>query len=66
MARYEILVDGKHRDRARSDDEMRAWLRGYCEKHGEDDPDAAHVQIRQTSLVSWVTGGKLVPREKFL
>jgi hypothetical protein len=66
VPRYEILVDGRHRDRARSDEELRAWLRGYREKHEEDDPDAAHVQIRQTSKLSWLTGGKLVPREKFL
>ena len=66
MPRYELLVDGKARDRAGSDEELRAWLAGYREQHVEDDPDAVHVQIRRLSSWSWLTGGKLVPREPFL
>lgn len=42
------------------------WLRGYRTEHAADDPDAAHVQVRQLSRASWLTGGKLVPREQFL
>jgi len=66
VPRYEILVDGKHRDRARSEEELRAWLRSYRDEHRENDPDAVHVQVRETSAWSWLTGGKLVPRERFL
>ncbi len=40
MAGYELLVDGEKRGRVASDDEARAWLRGYREEHAEDDPDA--------------------------
>jgi hypothetical protein len=66
MPKYELLVDGKARDRVRSDGELRAWLRGYRERHVEDDPDAVHVLIRRLSPWSWLTGGTLVPREEFL
>jgi hypothetical protein len=66
VAKYELLVDGKARDRVASDEELRAWLTSYCEKHVEDDPDAAHVLIRRLSPWSWLTGGTLVPREDFL
>jgi hypothetical protein len=31
----------------------------------EDDPSAAHVQIRRLSTWSWLTGGALVERERF-
>jgi hypothetical protein len=66
MAKYELLVDGKAHDRVASDEELRAWLRTYRDKHVEDDPDAAHVLIRRLSPWSWLTGGTLVPREEFL
>ena len=39
---------------------MRRWLAEYREEHAEDDPDATHVQVRQLSALSWLTGGKLV------
>ena len=66
MRKYELLVDGKGRARVASDDELRAWLASYREEHAEDDPDAVHVQIRELSAWSWLTGGKLVAREPFL
>jgi len=66
VPRYELLVDGRRRHRAVSADETRTWLRGYRVDHADDDPDAAHVQVRQLSRISWLTGGKLVPREQFL
>jgi hypothetical protein len=66
MPRYELLVDGRRRHRAASAEETRTWLRGYRTDHAEDDPDAAHVQVRQLGRLSWLTGGKLVPREQFL
>ena len=66
MARYELLVDGRGREKVGSEDDVRTWLRRYREEHTEDDPDAAHVQVRALSPWSWLTGGKLVPRERFL
>ena len=64
--RYELLVDGERRTRAASEDEARAWLRAYRAEHAEDDPAAVHVQVRQLTRLSWLTGGRLVPRERFL
>ena len=66
MARYELLVDGGRAARVGSDDEVRRWLREYRSTHVEDDPDAAHVLVRELSRWSWLTGGRLVPRERFL
>jgi hypothetical protein len=66
VARYELLVDGEARGKAGSDEEARAWMRAYCAEHAEKDPDATHVQVRQLSRLSWLTGGSLVPREEFL
>jgi hypothetical protein len=66
VPRYELLVDGKGRERVRGDDEVRVWLREYRDEHAEDDPDAAHVQVRELSAWSWLTGGRLVERRRFL
>ena len=66
MARYELLVDGSGRWRAKSEEDAREWIREYREEHAEDDPAAAHVQVRKLSAWSWLTGGSLVPRERFL
>jgi hypothetical protein len=66
VAKFELLVDGRGRWRAGSEDEVRAWLRDYREEHAADDPDAAHVQVRRLSRWSWLTGGELVDRERFL
>jgi gamma-D-glutamyl-L-lysine dipeptidyl-peptidase len=66
VARYELLIDGARRWKASSEDDVRAWLREYCEEHVRDDPDAVHVQIRRLSAWSWLTGGKLVGRQQFL
>ncbi len=65
-SKYELLVDGDRRWRAKTKDEARAWIRDYREEHAEDDPDAVHVQVRRLSPWSWLTGGSLVPREDFL
>jgi hypothetical protein len=59
-------VDGRRSGRADSAGEVRRWLHGYCAEHVEDDPGAAHVQVRRLSPLSWLTGGTLVPREEFL
>jgi hypothetical protein len=65
VAKYELLVDGRGRGRVDSDDAVRSWLVTYREEHAEDDPDAAHVQVRRVSGLAWLTGGTLVPREQF-
>jgi cell wall-associated NlpC family hydrolase len=65
-SKYELLIDGRSRWKASSEDDVRAWLGEYCEEHAQDDPDAMHVQIRRLSAWSWLTGGKLVGRQQFL
>lgn len=66
MAKYELLVDGERRHRAASADDVRDWLRGYRAEHAQDDPDATHVQVRELTPLAWLTGGRLLDREKFL
>ena len=63
---YAILLDGERVARANSDDAVRAWIEKYREDHAEDDPAAAHVQILERGAFAWLTGGKLVDRERFL
>jgi hypothetical protein len=63
VAKYDLLVDGDKRWRAKSEDEARAWIRDYREEHTDDDPDAAHVLVRRLSPWSWLTGGSLVDRD---
>lgn len=65
-AKYELLVDGRRETRVDGDDAARAWIREYRFEHVETDKDAAHVQVRRLTPWSWLTGGKLVPREQFL
>jgi hypothetical protein len=66
VARYELLIDGRRRWKAASEDELRAWLGEYCDEHAADDPDAVHVQVRRLSRIAWLTGGRLVDRGAFL
>ena len=66
MRKYEILIDGESRWKARSDGEVRSWLEEYRAEHREDDPAAAHVQVRRLSAWSWLTGGRLVDRQQFV
>jgi hypothetical protein len=66
VPKYELLIDGRRRWKAASEVDLRTWLREYREEHAEDDPDAVHVQIRELTRWAWVTGGALVPRERFL
>jgi cell wall-associated NlpC family hydrolase len=66
VAKYELLIDGKSRWRARSEDDVRRWIADYREEHAEDDPDATHVQVRKLTALSWLTGGKLVNPVAFL
>jgi hypothetical protein len=66
MAKYELLVDGRRRSRAGSEDDVRRWLAEYRESHVDDDPDATHVQVMRLTPWSWLAGGKLVDRAAFL
>jgi hypothetical protein len=66
VAKYELLIDGHGRWRAKSEADLRTWLREYCEEHVEDDPGAAHVQIRRLSPWSWLTGGSIVSPSEYL
>ena len=66
MPRYELLIDGRRRWKAASEEDVRRWLAEYREEHAEDDPDAVHVQVRELSALSWLTGGKLLERTLFL
>jgi hypothetical protein len=66
VPKYRLLVDGQRKARLGSEQEVRDWLAAYCAKHAEDDPQAAHVQIIETGSLWFITGGKLVPRERFL
>ncbi len=65
-AKFEILIDGRSRWKASSEQDVRAWLEEYREEHAADDPDAAHVQVRRLSRLAWLTGGRLVDRGVFL
>ena len=66
MTKFELLVDGRSRWKAKSEDDAREWLREYREEHADDDPDAVHVQVRKLSPFSWLTGGTVVDRESLL
>lgn len=63
---YAILVDGERIARVDSAEDVRTWIARYCSEHQEDDPSAVHVQILERGRLSWLTGGKLVDRERFL
>jgi hypothetical protein len=63
--KYELLIDGVRRWKAASEDDVRTWLAEYREEHAQDDPGAAHVQVRLLGGLSWLTGGRLVDRSEF-
>jgi Fe-S-cluster formation regulator IscX/YfhJ len=66
MTDYAILLDGERVARIDSDSAVRAWIAKYREDHVDDDPAAAHLQILERGALAWLTGGKLVDRERFL
>jgi hypothetical protein len=66
MARYELLVDGQRRWRVATENGVRRWISDYRQEHADDDPDAAHVQVRRIGALSWLTGGTIVDRTQFL
>jgi Fe-S-cluster formation regulator IscX/YfhJ len=63
---YAILLDGERVASVSSDEDVRAWIAKYREDHADDDPAAAHLQILERGALAWLTGGKLVDRERFL
>ena len=65
MADYALLVDGERVARANTASDVRAWLQKYRDEHAQDDPSAAHVQIIERGPFAWLTGGKLVDRDRF-
>ena len=66
MAKYELLVDGRARWKAADEADVRSWLAEYRDEHRDDDPAAAHVQVRRLSRLSWLTGGTIVDRDQFV
>lgn len=65
MSGFAILVDGERVARPASEEDVRNWVAKYREDHAEDDPDAAHIQVIERGTFAWLTGGKLVGRERF-
>jgi hypothetical protein len=59
-------VDGERAAKVESADDVRLWIEVYRGDHEEDDPSGAHLQILERGRLSWMTGGKLVDRERFL
>ena len=59
-------MDGRPEARVEGEDAARAWILEYRFEHVETDRHAVHVQVRRLSRWSWLTGGTLVPRERFL
>jgi hypothetical protein len=66
MTDYAILLDGERVASIDSDSAVRDWIAKYREDHADDDPAAAHVQILERGTFAWLTGGKLIDRERFL
>ncbi len=66
MAKYDLLVDGDRVARVGSEQDVRDWLARYREEHREDDPAAAHVLVLERSPFAFLTGGRLLDRERFL
>lgn len=64
--KYDLLVDGERAARVNSEQQVRDWLARYREEHHEDDPDAAHVLVLVRPPLAFLTGGKLLDRERFL
>jgi hypothetical protein len=63
---YDILVDGERVARFGSAEDVHAWVAKYRDDHGEDDPSATHLQILERGMLGWITGGRLVDRERFV
>jgi hypothetical protein len=66
MTSYAILVDGERAAKVDSAEDLRAWIAGYRRDHVEDDPAGAHLQILERGALAWLTGGKLIDRDRFL
>jgi hypothetical protein len=66
VTNYAILLDGERVARVDSEDDVRAWIDKYRQDHADDDPAGAHLQILERGTFAWLTGGKLLERERFL
>ena len=66
MPGYDILLDGERAARVGSQDDAREWIAKYRAEHEEDDPSAVHLQVLERGSLAWLTGGRLVDRERFL
>jgi hypothetical protein len=66
VAKYELLVDGRTRWKAKDEADACAWIDEYRSEHADDDPEAAHVQVRRLSTWSWLTGGRMIDRDQLV
>ena len=66
VADYAILVDGSASPASTTATTCAPGSRSTARTTQEDDPDAAHVQVLERNFLSWLTGGKLIDRERFL
>jgi hypothetical protein len=64
--KYDLLVDGERAARVASEQQVRDWLLKYREDHSEDDPQAAHVLVLVRTPLAFLSGGRLLDRERFL
>lgn len=65
MTKFDVLVDGGRVARVASEEEVREWLVRYREDHSYDDPDAAHVLVLERTRLAFLTGGRIIDRERF-
>lgn len=65
LTKYDILVDGERAARVGSEDDVRTWITRYRAEE-DDDPAGAHLQVLERGSFSWLTGGKLLDRDRFV
>ena len=65
MSKFDLLVDGGRVARVANEQDVRDWLAKYREEHSYDDPDAAHVLVLERTPLAFLTGGRLIDRERF-
>jgi hypothetical protein len=65
VTKFDVLVDGGRIARVASEEEVREWLVRYREEHSHDDPDAAHVLVLERTRLAFLTGGRIIDRERF-
>jgi hypothetical protein len=65
MSKFDLLVDGGRVARVSTEQDVRDWLAQYREEHSYDDPGAAHVLVLERTRLAFLTGGRLLERERF-